>query len=87
MLLDGLFTWTERKGFQAVDELPGILAVLTDTDERHTSAPAASARAANASDYGRSCASVFAGALTRCDKRRLRRAPRRADATFTSDGD
>jgi hypothetical protein len=44
-------------------------------------------RAANASAYGPSCASDFAGALTRCDKRRLRRARRCADATFTPDGE
>ena len=33
VLLDGFSTWMQRKGFQGVDELRGILAVPPDTNE------------------------------------------------------
>ncbi len=33
VLLDGLTSWMARKGFQAIDELRGMLAVPADTDE------------------------------------------------------
>jgi dihydroorotate dehydrogenase (fumarate) len=33
VLLDGLSTWMARKGFQAVAELRGMLAVPPETDE------------------------------------------------------
>ncbi len=54
VLLDGLTGWMTRKGFTTVDELRGMLAVPSDTDEsEYERAGYVSAlRAANASDYG-----------------------------------
>jgi dihydroorotate dehydrogenase (fumarate) len=53
-LLDGLTTWMARKGFTAVDELRGMLAVPSGPDEsEYQRASYVSAlRAANASVYG-----------------------------------
>ena len=54
VLLDGLSDWMARKGFAAVDELRGMLAVPPGTDEAaHERAGYVSAmRAANSSVYG-----------------------------------
>ncbi len=54
VLLDGLSAWMERKGFAAVDELRGILAVAPGTDQAaHERAGYVSAlRKANRSAYG-----------------------------------
>jgi dihydroorotate dehydrogenase (fumarate) len=53
-LLDGLTAWMARKGFTAVDELRGMLAVPTGPDEsEYERASYVSAlRAANAHAYG-----------------------------------
>jgi dihydroorotate dehydrogenase (fumarate) len=54
VLLDGLTAWMTRKGFTTVDDLRGMLAVPSGTDEsEYERAGYVSAlRAANASDYG-----------------------------------
>jgi dihydroorotate dehydrogenase (fumarate) len=52
-LLDGLSSWMARKGFQAVDELRGKLAVpkTTDPEEYQRSGYVSAMRAANAGAY------------------------------------
>jgi dihydroorotate dehydrogenase (fumarate) len=54
VLLDGLSAWMTRKGFAAVDDLRGILAVAPGIDEAaHERASYVSAlRDANSSVYG-----------------------------------
>jgi dihydroorotate dehydrogenase (fumarate) len=54
ILLDGLSEWMARKGFAAVDELRGLLAVAPGTDEAaHERAGYVSVmRQANSSTYG-----------------------------------
>jgi dihydroorotate dehydrogenase (fumarate) len=52
-LLDGLSTWMARKGFEAVDELRGMLSVPPDTDEAayERAGYVSALRAANAGSY------------------------------------
>jgi dihydroorotate dehydrogenase (fumarate) len=54
VLLDGLTAWMARKQFTAVDELRGMLAVPSHTDqsEYERAGYVSALRAANASDYG-----------------------------------
>lgn len=54
-LLDGLSTWMERKGFEAVDELRGMLSVPSDADEAayERAGYVSALRAANARASGR----------------------------------
>ena len=49
VLLDGLYAWMARKGFQSVDELPGMLPVPPGTDaaEYERAAYVTGLRAAN----------------------------------------
>lgn len=53
-LLDGLTAWMARKGFTAFDELRGMLAVpsVTDESEYERAGYVSALRAANASAYG-----------------------------------
>ncbi len=52
-LLDGLATWMERKGFEAIDELRGLLSVRADTDPaaNQRAGYVSAMRAANAGAY------------------------------------
>jgi dihydroorotate dehydrogenase (fumarate) len=54
VLLDGLTAWMARKGFTALDELRGMLAVPSDTDgaDYERAGYVSALRAAKASDYG-----------------------------------
>jgi len=54
MLLDGLSAWMTRKGFTTVDEVRGLLAVPSDTDEAayERAGYVSALRAANAGLYG-----------------------------------
>lgn len=54
VLLDGLSVWMARKGFATVDELRGMLAVPSGTDESEyeRTGYVSALRAANASAYG-----------------------------------
>jgi dihydroorotate dehydrogenase (fumarate) len=54
VLLDGLTAWMARKGFTAVDELRGMLAVpsCTDESEYERAGYVSALRAANATAYG-----------------------------------
>jgi dihydroorotate dehydrogenase (fumarate) len=59
-LLDGLSDWMQRKGFQSVDELRGMLSVPLGTDEAayERAGYVTGLRAANVGDYGPSAASL-----------------------------
>jgi hypothetical protein len=54
MLLDGLRSWMERKGFEAVDEFRGLLAVPAETDQAayERAGYVSALRAANARAHG-----------------------------------
>lgn len=54
VLLDGLTGWMARKGFSAVDDLRGLLAVPVGTDEAalERAGYVSGLRAANVSTYG-----------------------------------
>jgi dihydroorotate dehydrogenase (fumarate) len=54
VLLDGLAAWMTRKGFTAVDDFRGMLAVPLDSDESayERVGYVSALRAAEASDYG-----------------------------------
>jgi dihydroorotate dehydrogenase (fumarate) len=54
VLLDGMASWMVRKGFAAIDELRGLLAVPPDVDEAayERAAYVSALHAANHSDYG-----------------------------------
>ena len=54
VLLDGLSAWMTRKGFQAIDQIRGMLAVPADTDQTayERAGYVSALRAANASTYG-----------------------------------